>query len=165
MIHRRHRPLVTVPARHEERPHAELAHSAERHRLDRLVEAGGHRPTQLSALKKSLSLRNLRKIEFALQSEGSLAVGHPRPRSGLYWRSPGFQLHRGPLCGRPPSRRSVEQRFASGRRRLSADDVPDLPSKLIDALIFSKLWLWHSRCPEAVDRFPPSRHRCDLDLQ
>jgi hypothetical protein len=33
-----HRLVVAVPARHVERPHAELAHVAERHQLDRLVE-------------------------------------------------------------------------------------------------------------------------------
>ncbi len=35
-----HRLMVTVPARHVERPHAALAHVAECHRLDRLIEAG-----------------------------------------------------------------------------------------------------------------------------
>jgi outer membrane protein OmpA-like peptidoglycan-associated protein len=39
-IGEQHRLMVTVPARHVERPHAELAHVAERHRGDRLVEAG-----------------------------------------------------------------------------------------------------------------------------
>jgi hypothetical protein len=32
--------VVALPARHVEGPHAELAHVAERHRLDGLVEAG-----------------------------------------------------------------------------------------------------------------------------
>jgi hypothetical protein len=36
----KHRLVVAVPARDEERPHPELAHVADGHRLDRLVEAG-----------------------------------------------------------------------------------------------------------------------------
>jgi hypothetical protein len=32
--------VLTIPARHVERPHAELAHVAERHRLDQMVKAG-----------------------------------------------------------------------------------------------------------------------------
>jgi hypothetical protein len=46
--------VVTLPAGDEKRPHAELAHVAQRHRLDRLVEASHAGPTAVDELSTLL---------------------------------------------------------------------------------------------------------------
>jgi hypothetical protein len=55
-----HRLVVAIPARHVERPHAELAHVAERHRLDRVVESGMtvEDPEAMAGKPSSFPLRN-----------------------------------------------------------------------------------------------------------
>jgi hypothetical protein len=72
-----HRLVVAVPARHVERPDAELAHVAERHRLDLVANAARQRREPAIALRPASGIRRCGSFSFFVPTVSRCAVAYP----------------------------------------------------------------------------------------
>jgi hypothetical protein len=120
------RPVVALPTRHVERPHAVRAHIAERHRLDRFVDAPGCHPAIVghpSAAKEDDTVLGPGRKKEKPRGDGAknqfkassmYISGRPWPTPGDYPASQGMPREGSPdsglrdLAALPPNERALQ---------------------------------------------------------